>query len=203
MACPPPDLVLFAGTGEPLPDDSAWTVESLDEHVLACGACRREVEAFRRSVQRFSDVDVVDTERFDADFFDELAREVDAAMGVELQRAKVVPLRRRPRTSTWLLATAAGLLLALGLWQLRPEPAAELATDVEPAPEQGLEAEARALGRAWLSAALDEDEAVDQALMAESDPVEDDDLGYAFSGTWMDDLDELHRDELSSLFTRL
>lgn len=213
MACPPPDLVLFSGTGDPLPEGSGWTIAKLDEHVLGCSSCRREVDAFRRSVARYSSVDVIDADRFDAAFFDELSREVDAAMGVEARPAQVVPLQPPRRTSSWIVAAAAGLVLAVGLWQLRPQPAelqaegappkAEAAPEAEAvAAEPDLEEQARALGRAWLAEALEEDDPATEALFAGFAP-DGDDPGYAFAGTWMDDLDELQRDELTSLFTRL
>ncbi len=215
MSCPPDPLLLLHDAGE-LPADIAegWTEASLRDHVGACRRCRRVLAGWQRSIDSYRALDPIDPGSFDDAFFEDLAREVDEALG--RSPAPVVPLRRRPAIPPMAWAAAAVLVLALALGRLLPSegvPVADVgespdlavepvaAVEAPPASaEEALRIEAQALGRSWLDDALEEelpvaDEA--QAMAASAADV------YPFATSLYDELDELSRDELASLFTQL
>lgn len=204
MSCPPDPLLLLHDAGE-LPEDIAegWTEDSLREHVAACRRCRRGLAGWQRSLDSFRDLDVVDTSTFDDAFFDDLAREVDEALGRKPAGAEVLPLRRRPSPrAVW--PAAAVLALALVVGTLRPEEAPTLAESEDPRAEtldDSLVAEGRALGQEWLTEALGEEPAERMAWTDIDSDSEDD--RYPFATSFYDDLDDLSGDELAALFTRL
>lgn len=204
MSCPPDPLLLLLDTGE-LPPELAegWSAASLRGHVDRCRSCRAALRGWEASLESFRDLDVVDTSAYDDAFFDDLAREVDEAMGRDPDHHNVVPLPTRPRVSPLLRAAAALIVAGLGLWMLRPGPAPESAPEPvaksAPSDEEALIAEAQALGRAWMDEALTEDP--DTLALAAPDALDDED--YPFASSLYDELDELSRDELAALFTRL
>jgi hypothetical protein len=204
MSCPPDPLLLLHDAGE-LPHEIAegWTGAALRDHVAGCRRCRRALDGWRRSIESFRAVDVVDATPYDDAFFDELAREVDAALGRE---PAVVPLRPARRLPPLAWAAAALLVVSVGLGQLADraaEPVAMAEPAVDAPPIDALQEEARALGRAWLDEALETaDAGTEQVAWLDPDAPTDEER-YAFGGTLFDDLDELSRAELAALFTRM
>ncbi len=194
MSCPPDPVLLLHDAGE-LPPDLAegWSAPSLQEHIASCRRCRRAIAGWERSLDSFRDLDVVDTSTYDDVFFDDLAKEIDAALGVP-ERSKVVPLRRRRGLPPMVWAAAALLAVAFLLSSLRPEPTAPTVA-IEAPTEDSFADEARALGRAWLDEALEEDGA-EQFAWSEYDA--DD---YPFATSLYDEFDALSDDELASLFS--
>lgn len=204
MSCPDDSLLLLLDAGE-LPPDLAdgWSAASLRDHVDRCRSCRSAVRGWERSLDSFRDLDLVDTSAYDDAFFDDLAREVDEALGRDPDRSNVVPLQPRRRPAPLLLSAAALVIIGLGLAMFRTEPApapvVEAPVEDAPTAEDTLMAEAQALGRAWMDEALAED----ADTLALADPTAADDDGYPFATSLYDELDEMSRDELAALFTRL
>lgn len=205
MSCPPDPLLLLHDAGE-LPEEIAegWTEASLHEHVLTCRRCRRGIAGWRRSLDSFRDLDVVDTAAYDDVFFEDLAREVDQALGREPRQGEIVPLRRRAAVPRLAWAAAAGVVIALVLGVLgSPDPGPIAGVDEPTAAgvEDPLLAEGRALGQDWLIEAL-VDEPAEQMAWKDTDTDTEDDR-YPFATSLYDALDDLSGDELAALFTRL
>ncbi len=170
-----------------------------------------ELEGF---VQELRQLDVVDIDAYDDDFFDGLADSVMARIEAGSTEARVVPMRRRKLAPALYVGLAAAAALALALLFGRAGPTdatAPIASTDEPAPLEDPEALGRELGRSVLAAALvadDDDAAEASELMATSwtgtalatDELEDD---WYYGSTLMDDLDDLSADELSALAARL
>ena len=147
----------------------------------------RELEAWREA-------DTVDTEAFDDNFFDTLARDIELAAASPT--ADVIPLRSRRPLLIAGAAIAAALLIGLGLL-LRDPPGADaeptpVAATEEPTPS--IEDLARAVGASAIAAVLDgADEDETASLLASRGWIteEDDDVLPSTYGSLLEQLDDL------------
>ena len=203
MSCPTEAALTLRAVGEVGDLSDGWTDESVDRHLAECEPCRRALHELVSALSAWRDVDVVDTGRFDDEYFSELAEEVVRAVGEGDDLPNVVPLRRR-RGAVGLLAAVSALaaLLVLGL-RMAPDAGSP---SLESGDQAALLEEGRALGRELLADALDEPpvETLLATALGNSDllgELEDDQ--WSFSTTLRDDLDELSDAELHSLILRL
>ena len=217
MGCPDEAaLTVHASAPEEPAPGEGWSVAALTEHLAGCPACREQVERQRRAVEAFQAVDLVDAQRYDDAWLEELARQVEAGLGDgdedsgsrPAARGDVVPLRRSRRPAPRFLTVAAvAAVLVVGLWLSGRQP--DTTTD-EPATASAnpLAERGRQLGRSLLDEALAEDEADEGGLLAsvlDTDTLLEElaEEHWSFHATIEDELDALTTDELRSLEARL
>jgi len=231
MSCPQPDvLTTYASLTSPATpgDDSLsggdeiaedWTRSQLESHLDSCPECEAHVAAWRHSLERWAEVDILDRDAWSGSYFAQLQEEIETGLwgDSETDTEPVVDLaaarRRRQQTFALVASLAAMFLLGLLLQQRSTEQASEgaqlTAQNQDLGAGEAVEAEGRALGRALL-ASLNEEDLVDSS--ASSTPVwgirgllEDDgnELGYFFNNDYHDALDGLDGDSADALIERL
>lgn len=219
MSCPDSfALNTYASLTDPAAEPSEELAQ-LEVHLLTCGECSSAVEAWRRSLQRWAEIDLVDSEKWSDGYFDQLQGEVEGALwDATTQPVDLRTVRRNRQQAFAAVASLAAVLLLGFLLQNRvTDPAHEQDNQVilsevqNPSAdsEQALEAEGRALGQAML-ASLGEDDLADSSgsaaplwnargLLTDSGA----DLDYFFNHNYHDVLDGLSGRDADELIERL
>jgi hypothetical protein len=197
-----------------------WTEPQIEAHLLSCGDCNARVAAWRHSLARWGEVDILDRAAWSDSYFDQLQEETEATLWSDsaVSRTKVADLSaaRQARQRVFMLvgSVAAILLLGLLLHSRALEQAdggTELAGQHEGLQdgEEAIEAEGRALGRSLL-ASLSEDNLTGSAdaegpIWSARSMLSDEsgDFDYFFNDDYHEALNELSGPEADSLIERL
>ncbi len=219
MPCPDSfALTTYASLADPAAEASEELVQ-LKAHLLACGECSARVDAWRHSLERWADIDLVDREAWSDKYFDELQGEVEGALWDAATQPVDLRTVRRARQQLFaaVASVAAALLLAFVL-QSRVSDSADQRDDQVSLSEvqnttadsdQTLEVEGRALGRAML-ASLSEDDLADSSssaapLWSARGMLTDAgaELDYFFNDNYHDALEGLSGQDADELIERL
>jgi len=197
-----------------------WTEPQIEAHLLSCGDCNARVAAWRHSLARWSEVDILDRAAWSDSYFDQLREETEAALWSDpaVSKTKVADLSatRQARQRVFMLVGSVAAILLLGLLLHnraleQDDGGTELAgqhEDLQDA-QEAIESEGRALGRSLL-ASLSEDDLTGSAD-AEG-PIwnarsmlsdESGDFDYFFNDDYHEALNELSGPEADSLIERL
>ena len=219
MSCPDSfALTTYASLADPA-TEGGEEVAQVEAHLRACGECSARVDAWRHSLERWAEIDLVDREAWGDAYFDELQGEIEGALWhattppVDLSAVR----KRRQQTFTGIASLAALLLLGFLLQSRVSEPMEQRddqaslseVQDTTAESDQALEAEARALGRAML-ASLSDDDLADSSgstaplwsvsgLMTNSAA----ELDYFFNDNYHDAIDGLTGRDADELIERL
>jgi hypothetical protein len=220
MTCPESDILTTYASVCDAAAPGEKTDPQIEAHLQICGDCNARVAAWRHSLARWGEVDILDRAAWSDSYFDQLQEETETALwsDPEVSRAQVADLSaaRRARLRVFMLVGSVAAILLLGLLfhgraLEQTNGTTELAEqhDDLQGDEEAIEAEGRALGRSLL-ASLSEDDLTGSAD-AEG-PIwnarrlgsdESGDLDYFFDNDYNEVLNGLSGPEADSLIERL
>jgi hypothetical protein len=225
MTCPKAEVLTIhaslTGQVTPAGEDllEGWTRPKVEAHLMSCADCRAVVESWKHSLKRWGAVDILDTEAWGDDYFEQLQGEVEEGLWNEVQEvtAPVIDLAQarsaRNRTLALVASVAAVLLVGLLMFQQSADQASETpelaGQQSDGAEDEDLEARGREIGRALLASLSAEDlddppeymgPAWGRRALLEA---EDTELDYFFSNNTRDALDALDRLGADALIKRL
>jgi len=219
MSCPDSfALTTYASLPDPA-TDGGEEIAQIEAHLRACGECSARVDAWRHSLERWAEIDLVDREAWSDSYFDELQGEIEGALWhAAAQPVDLSAVRRRRQQNFALITSLAALLLLGFLLQSRVSGPTEQGhnqaslsevQDTAAESERLLEVEARALGRA-LIASLSDDDLADSSgsaapLWSARGLITDTaaDLDYFFKDNYHEAIDGLSGQDADELIERL